>query len=113
MADLAATNLAWTVLNKGIAGKKRRVFGKLVFGDGSSTWPSGHLAVTVAQLGLIRQADMVVFQANNGYRLEYNKANGKVELYFSDLNGSVDGPDIAATGATPASATYYWEAIGL
>jgi len=113
MTDLAATDLTITVLSKGIAGKKRRNYGSLAFGDGSLTWPAAGLVVTDAQFGFLRQTDQITFQGMDGYRLEYDKANKLIQMFWSDLNGSADGPDVVATGATPASHTVYWDAIGL
>jgi hypothetical protein len=113
MTDLAASNLTFTVLSKGIAGKMRRNYGSLVFGNGALTWPATGLAVTPANFGLMNRVLGVSFQAITGYRFEFNKATEKVMMFHDDLSSANDGVEIEATGAAPASQTIYWEAIGV
>jgi len=82
---------------------------KLVFGDGSTTYPAGGIAVQGKFLGMPRFVDSLMFSdASNGDTKQYkwDSVNQKVRIY-------VEGASVYAemTGVIP-SLTVYVQAIG-
>lgn len=85
MADLAVGDITVTIERRTIAGKTRRNRVKLVFGDGSKTYPSGGIPMPVAgNLGMKRNVDfLTVFDENDasGIIWKYDAANHKLRGY--------------------------------
>lgn len=63
MAALAESDVTLTVLEHTKVNKRRIMFCKMVFGDGSKTYPSGGLALSKGFFGMVRQIDSVAVNA--------------------------------------------------
>lgn len=81
MADIAAANVAYTMVKQSTLADSRKMnVVKLVFGDGSLTYPSGGIPLTKGKMGCPVTIDsLVVFdQGTSGYKYQFDKTNMKL-----------------------------------
>jgi hypothetical protein len=99
-----------TVESRTVFGNKRVTYGYVTVGDGSSTWPSGGLALTAAQLGM-STVECVMFQSK-GIQYFYDYTNTKIDGTVCGTAGAAQ-VQVAANGAVIASAEkVYFMAVG-
>lgn len=99
-----------TTVAKTVFGNKRVLLGYVTVGDGSSTWPSGGLALTPSTLGM-EGIDLVLFMPK-GIQYFYDYTNQKIDGYVCGTAGAAQ-VQVAANGAVIASGeTVYFIAIG-
>ena len=99
-----------TIEVRTVFGNKRVTYGYVTIGDGSSTWPSGGLALTAAQLGL-KDVESCLFMPK-GIQYFYDHTNTKIDGYVCGTAGATN-VQVAANGAVIASAEkIYFLAIG-
>jgi len=97
-----------TIQGRTVFGNKRITFGYVTFGG--STWPSGGLPLTAAQLGL-KDVEAVFFMPHE-LQYFYDHTNTKLDGYLCGTAGA-SNVQVAANGATiTASETIYFLAIG-
>ncbi len=60
MADIAAGDVTYTVTQMTRVPKQKRNIVKLVFGNGSLTYPSGGIPLTLGKLGLVNSLQSVI-----------------------------------------------------
>lgn len=85
MADIAATDVTVTILNR------RRIEGRnhfnvqLAFGDGALTYPAGGVPITKAKFGCpnIIESLRIYDKGTSGYEFAYDRANEKIVLIQS------------------------------
>jgi hypothetical protein len=116
MADLVVGDITTTIERRSIEGKTRRNRVKLVFGDGSKTYPSGGIPMPVfGTLGMKRNVDfLTIFDENDasGIIWKYDAANHKLRGYvmsnhahkFQIANGAPHGSGNVAVSAITGSA---------
>ncbi len=118
MADIAAGDVTYTLLNKEVADSGMRVFRMTIaFGDGALTYPSGGIPLTAAKMGCpneIRSVDLFSPASANGYVYKYSQSNNKIRIYQGDNNNASDAElvELVAATAAPAAATLYAEIRG-
>lgn len=81
MANIAATDVAVTVLNERLMNDGRRMINaKLVFGDGALTYGAGGVPLTIGKFGTPNALESLnVYGAGtSAYRWTYNPATGKL-----------------------------------
>jgi hypothetical protein len=99
-----------TIETKTVFGNKRVNYGYVTIGDGSSTWPSGGLSLTAAQLGLGKVES--VFFIPGGVQYFYDHANLKIDGKLCGTAGAAQ-VQVAANGAVIASGEkVYFIAVG-
>jgi hypothetical protein len=102
MGALGSASITYSIKNARRMGNSKvqnRV--SLTFGDGSSTYPTGGIAVLGGQCGCPNTIEsMVVADAgSSGYTANYNSVTGKIQLYQA---GSHSHPLIVASNAGTA-----------
>lgn len=117
MPALTANDITVTVDQRWISGVKRHVKGRITFGDGSLTYPTGGIPLPAKdKFGFVRQIDDITITGVNGlttdYVASYDRANHKLQL-FEEESTAAGGPlPEADTAEAPAARTYYFEAVG-
>lgn len=81
MADIAAADVTYTVLNQRKLSDSRsmnRV--RLAFGNGSLTVPAGGIPLTIGKMGCptVVESLVVVDQGTSGYRFQYDQSEKKL-----------------------------------
>lgn len=87
MADLAAGDVAYTIISRSVDNFSRKlVTATLVFGDGAKTYPSGGIPITPSSLGLPNNIDNLnIFDFGAaGYVCSYDQVNQKLRLFQRD-----------------------------
>jgi hypothetical protein len=92
MAALTGYNSV-KVLNRTVFGNKRIVTGYVVFGDGSSYWPTGGIAFSGSDIG-IGGIDFIMF-TKRSIQYVYDYTNKKIDGYIN----AVDNTAQAKAGA--------------
>lgn len=99
-----------TIEQRTVFGNKRITSGYVTIGDGSSTWPSGGLSLTHAQLGF-QTLEAVLFQSK-GIQYFYDYTNKKIDGTVCGTAGAAQ-VQVAANGAVIAnSEKVYFFAFG-
>jgi len=99
-----------TIEVRTVFGNKRVTYGYITVGDGASTWPSGGLSLTAAQLGL-KDVEVCLF-APKGVQYFYDHTNTMLDGYVCGTAGA-NQVQVAADGAVIASGEkIYFLAIG-
>lgn len=85
MADIAVTDVVATKIGKSEIGhvSKSHVM-DLVFGDGSLTYPTGGVPLSVSLLGMKRNVDAVMIcdaSHGDGFVYKWDKTNNKILIY--------------------------------
>lgn len=84
MADLAAGDVTYTITGQSVDNfSNKNVFATLAFGDGSKTYPSGGIPITLGSLGLPNVIKEMQFidMGTAGYFASYDLANNKLRLF--------------------------------
>lgn len=114
MADIAAANVTYTILNRriGESGKRmNRV--RLAFGDGALTYPANGVPITIGKLGCPNDVESmtIVDQGASGYQFQYDQSAKKLiimrapaQTHAHDLK-IIGGQAAAGTAATAYYAT--------
>lgn len=116
MAALSAGSVTYAVKNQRRLGNSKVCnLIKLSFGDGSSTWPAGGLALDGGKMGCPNAVESVEIVSNysaaSGYVFNYNVATGKIEAYR--CAASANSAALAqATGDAPAATVVDVQVIG-
>lgn len=81
MADIAAANVAYSILtrrNLGNSRKQNRV--QLSFGDGALTYPAGGIPISKGKCGcpVVIESMVVVDQGTSGYKFQYDQSAEKL-----------------------------------
>ena len=81
MADLAASDITYTILNsrkKGDSRSHNRV--RLAFGDGALTVPANGIPLTKGKMGCptVIESLVIVDQGTSGYRFQYDQSSEKL-----------------------------------
>jgi hypothetical protein len=105
MANLAASNVTVSILNLRRLGNSKvhnRV--KLVFGDGTSTYPQGGIPLTIGNLGCPNVVESLIIcdQSTNGYNFQFDSVNVKLVITQgpSHANNFTTANNLVADGAT-------------
>jgi hypothetical protein len=109
MSELAALGPI-TIEKKTVWGNKRVVIGTMVLGDGSSTWPSGGLAITPEELGL-DAIEFLLFETKE-QAYWYDSDNAKIDAF---VPAAVPGEAVimtASIGAVPSANAVRFMAVG-
>lgn len=88
MAAFVAGDVTYTVSKaKKLEDNRLVVKATLAFGDGSKTYATGGVPMTLGGLGFATFADDIVFDDNGGsaYIPIYNGATNKLKLFFVDV----------------------------
>lgn len=84
MADIAATDVTYTILSQGrdARGKRQNIV-KLVFGDAALTYPAGGVPLTKGKMGVPNTIEAMIPMGGGttGYGFQYNKATDKLVLF--------------------------------
>lgn len=118
MADIAATDVTYVLLNKEVNESGMREMNMTIaFGDGALTYPAGGIPLTAAKLGCpseIRKLDLFSPASGNGFVYKYDQANAKIRIYQGDNDAVADSAliELVAATATPAATTLYANIIG-
>jgi len=117
MAALISGDVTLTVEDRQIVGKQKRNRVKIVFGDGSDTYPSGGVPMpTFSSWGMSRNLDYVIlFDANDavGQIWKWDYDNATIRGYEGDYAQSGDAPLAELdTSDTVAAQVLYGEAVG-
>lgn len=107
MADIAASDVTYTLIKKTVEDSSMRDFVMTVaFGDGALTYPSGGIPLTAGKLGCPNQVlSLVIFSpaSSNGYTYKYDAANNKIRIYQSPAETHTH--DLKIIGGTAAAGT--------
>lgn len=111
MADLAATNVTYTLVNarkKGDSRTHNRV--RLAFGDGALTFPAAGIPLTKGKLGCPTTIEslIVVDKGTSGFNFVCDQSAETLIAFQTD---QVDDPEEVSTAA-PAATTLEVEIIG-
>lgn len=84
MTMIAAGNVTYTSNKSRILGRHRMNSVKIVFGDGSLTYSTGGIPLTLAGLGMVRDIDHVIIMESNGDGLlyEWDKSANKIRILY-------------------------------
>lgn len=111
MADIAASDVAYTMMTQRTLGdsrKSNRV--KLVFGNGSLTYPVGGIPLTKAKLGCpaVIESMNIVDDGTSAYSFCYDQSAAKLLVYkdsFTVTKGAITASTELGLSADAASAT--------
>lgn len=84
MADLAAGDVTYTLLNQRTMGDSRKLNRvRLAFGDSSDTYPAGGVPLTKGKLGCptIVESLIVVDKGTSGYEFKYDQSTEKLVMF--------------------------------
>lgn len=117
MADIASTDVTYTLLEEGIVDSRRRNLVQAAFGDGALTYPTGGVPLDKAKMGVAVHIENLSFMDAgnaNGFVYKYDRENEKVRIYQGDNDNASDAALIELVGgsATPSSATIIMEVVG-
>lgn len=115
MADLAASDVAYTILNKRKLDDSRKSLRvRLAFGDGVDTVPAGGIPLTKGKLGCPVEVESlkVVDQGTSGYRFQYDQSAEKLVVMHYDYDAVADGAAIQASAVAIAAQTIEVEVLG-
>lgn len=102
MADLTAADVTVTVEQRQIVGKQKRNRVKIVFGNGTLTYPAAGVPMPAAEkFGMVRNLEyLTVFDHDDasGLMFKYDKDNNKLRIYWP--SGGATNPATAAAEAT-------------
>lgn len=90
MADIAAADVTYTIVNSRKLGDSRafnRV--RLVFGDGALTVPAGGIPLTKGKLGCptVIESMTIVDQGTSGYKFQYDQSEEKLVVMQAPAHG--------------------------
>lgn len=110
MADLAASNVTYTMLNERRVESRAQNRVRLAFGDGALTVPAGGIPLSKGKLGCpnVIESLIVVDQGTSGYRFQYDQSAEKLVVMQSALvvtKGAVLGSGEVGVSADAATAT--------
>jgi hypothetical protein len=111
MARVAASDITITIKDRGMVGKKRRVYGSLTFNSTTLTYTgtTGIPLPTFEKWGFLKQIDNVFFNQNvaatvGGYVYKFDPTNKSIRVYNSAAitpAGTISQPVFAGVAATP------------
>ena len=109
MADIAATDVTYTINKKQRIGKKHFVQATLTFGDGVLTYKTGGIPLTTASFGLYRDIDdLHVTESNaNALLYEYDKSANTLRV-FTEARVEQTGGATAVAATTLEVAVWGW-----
>lgn len=86
MADIAAANVTYTILNtRKLNGNPSRKMNRvrLAFGDGALTIPSGGIPLTIGKMGcpVIVESMAIVDKGTSGYEFMYDQSTAKLVVF--------------------------------
>lgn len=99
-----------TLETKTVFGNKRIRMGYVTVGDGSSTWPSGGLSLTAANLELVKIES--IFFMPKGVQYYYDYVNAKIDGYLCGTAGAANVQVVADGAAIANGEKVYFIAIG-
>lgn len=116
MADIAAANVTYTLNSqdyvKGLGYVNRMT---IAFGNGSLTYPSGGIPLTLASLelpaGELKEFRIEEDAAGNGLIYKYDKSALKIRIYEADTTGDADKPLVELDAASDAPAAVSLEVV--
>ena len=106
MADLAASDVTYTMLNTRKLGDSRNLNRvRLAFGDGALTVPADGIPLTIGKLGCptIIESMIVVDQGTSGYKFQYDQSAKK--LVVMQAPAQTHTHDIKVMASITADAT--------
>lgn len=120
MADLAAGDLTYTLQEstQSVDGSSNwKAVWKVVFGDGTLTYPSGGVPLTKAKLGCpahVKTLNIIDASDATGLVVKLDYENLKLRLYEVDGAGTADDSlvELDAASDAPAAQTLYVEVSG-
>jgi hypothetical protein len=120
MADIAASDVTHTLVGKAEIGRQRKVqIVDVAFGDGSLTYPTGGVPLTLAQLGFKRGIDSIrIVNPSHGDGLIYKPdiSNAKIRIYFPTQQtggaGNRAGVEYSGGSTAVAATTLRLECVG-
>jgi hypothetical protein len=86
MANLAATDITYTVKNlRTLGNSKKHNRIQLAFGDGALTYPTGGIPVTASSLGCPNAIEslVIVEQGTSGYKFQFDTTNTKLIMTYT------------------------------
>ncbi len=101
MADIAASDITYTVTNQGRSYLGRQGWAQkatVVFGDAALTYPTGGVVLDKAKFGFKRELSDVIFgeaNAGDGFIYKFDKSTGAIRIYdtvTTEYDGGVDAP---------------------
>lgn len=116
MADIAASDVVYTLINREIDGGKgrRENIVDVVFGDGALTYPAGGIPLLKANLGQPNDLEELFFidpSSGDGFIYKYDESAEKVRIYKeADLTAALT--ELTSGVDTPAATTLRVKAIG-
>ncbi len=108
MAALTGVVATMDVRHANVQDKFKQIAGTLVFGDGTSTYPSGGIPITKAQLGFrntVRNIDVIDNSNGDGYVYKINLAGLTVRIYQVGASNSAPLSEVTAGTFAPAANT--------
>lgn len=112
MADIAAANVTYTIVQKGTTGNDQRKQNlvDVAFGNGALTYPAGGIPLTKGKLGLPNNLDYLVIvegDAGNGLVYKYDASAEKIRIYEGDYAQAGDAAlaELDSGSDAPAAAT--------
>lgn len=118
MADIAAGDVTYTLQKASVGqGSKKHFVFKVEFGNGSLTYPSGGVPLTIAKLGLpndVEEAIIMDASDADGFVYKYNLEADKIRIYTTNLDDTTDGPlvELTAASSAVAAAVLYLKVVG-
>lgn len=115
MADIAAGDVTYSLVNKRIGLRGRRCNRvALSFGDGALTVPANGIPITKGKLGCPNDVEsmVVVDKGLSGYFFQYDQSAEKLVVMYGDNNNASDGPMIEASTVAIAAQAIEVEVIG-
>jgi hypothetical protein len=109
MAAIASGDVTVTEVARQIIGRQRVNEVTIAFGDGSLTYPSGGVPMTLAKLGLKRDIKelRIVDGGGDGFKYDWDKANNKIRIFTQgievDAAGSATLDDFPLTAGVGVS----------
>ena len=100
MADIAATNVTYTINERTRIGRKYFVEATVAFGDGALHYLSGGVPLTNSKLGFRRGMDAFVVMESGGNALlyEWDKSANTIRIFTEGrVEQTAGSTDIAAT----------------
>ena len=114
MADIAASDVTYTLQSADIQDKYRQNMFKVEFGDGALTYPAGGIPLDKSQLGMpneIRALSFVDMEDAQGLLYKYDFENNKIRIYEeADSAGAM--AELSGGADTPAATDLYVLALG-
>lgn len=95
--------------------KFKQLCGSLVFGDGASTYPTGGIPITLAQLGFrntLRALNIIDMNSGDGYIYKFNLSTMKIRIYTGGASTSVPLVEVSTAFVPVAGVALQVEAEG-